>query len=370
MMTRFNLSTVLAAAALAAVLQPTGLHAEHKLLVAEFPATSHQGYLGVALHDVSDDRAAQLKLKDARGVEVTMLDHDGPACKAGVREHDVILQLNGQDVASEEQLRRMLRETPAGRKADLLLSRDGEQMKLQVVLGDRATSVSENLGQMPDLGRDLDRQLATVANGLRNMPIPDGDPFLGGDFEVFEGNDLPAGKMFFFASSGGAQVEALGPQLAKYFGAGDGKGLLVKAVQPDTAAAKAGLKAGDVIVKAAGKPIATRTDWEQTLRANTGKQLDVELLRDKHQQKLTMTVAANTQGSLLPQDWPTLEKQLHAQLEAQQWQQQLANVRAEAEKAAAEWKQQQPQIEEQLRKAAEQASHAAQEHGLQFHTMD
>ena len=73
-------------------------------------------YLGVDTRDVTPDRLAPLHLKDERGVEVTMVDQDAPAGKAGLKEQDVILTLNGTDVQSVEQLRRMIRETPPGRE--------------------------------------------------------------------------------------------------------------------------------------------------------------------------------------------------------------------------------------------------------------
>ena len=78
----------------------------------EFGPTS---YLGVDITDVSADRLSVLKPKEERGVEVTMVDQDAPAGKAGVKEHDVILTVNGTKVESVEQLRRMIREIPSGR---------------------------------------------------------------------------------------------------------------------------------------------------------------------------------------------------------------------------------------------------------------
>jgi serine protease Do len=72
-------------------------------------------HLGVSDCDVSTDRLGALKLKEEKGVEVTMVDQDAPAGKAGIKEHDVILSMNGTSIESHVQLKRMIRETPPGR---------------------------------------------------------------------------------------------------------------------------------------------------------------------------------------------------------------------------------------------------------------
>jgi hypothetical protein len=362
---------------------------------------------------VGDDRVAALKLKDARGVEVVALDHDGPAAKVGFREHDVILQMNGQDVASEEQLRRMLRETPAGRKADFVLSRDGQAVNVQVVLGEHPHMEQAGL---PDL-QDLNANLAEMKNNLGNIAIPDGAEVMSDNMDLFNGSDVPPGKLFFFGNPSGAQVESMGPQLAKFFGAKDGVGVLVKEVMPDTPAAKAGLKAGDVVVRVNGAAIANHTAWDRVLRDSRGKSVAVEILRDKRPQKLTLAVAGRTQGSLVPQsfefempDVSQLEAQVdpramaevqkamaeaQAQMSAPEFQQQMEQARVEAEKAAAEWtaegpalkaeiakaqaeaqkaanewKTQQPEVEKQLREAAEKAKQAAEQMRQKLAPMD
>src|SRR5437016_13868371 len=94
-------------------------------------------YLGVDISDITSDRVSALKLKDEHGVEVTMVDQDAPAGKAGIREHDVILTLNGTQVESVEQLRRMIREIPPGRVVTLGISRDGQPMRIKGQLHDR-----------------------------------------------------------------------------------------------------------------------------------------------------------------------------------------------------------------------------------------
>src|SRR5712664_1656505 len=99
-------------------------------------------YLGVDVSDVTTERLSALKLKDEKGVEVTMVDQDAPAGKAGIKEHDVILTMNGTAIESKSQLQRMIHETPAGRVVSLGLSRDGQPMTIKVQLADRRNEFS------------------------------------------------------------------------------------------------------------------------------------------------------------------------------------------------------------------------------------
>ncbi len=94
-------------------------------------------YLGVDTRDITADRLGDLKLKEEHGVEVTLVDQDAPAGKAGLKEHDVILTINGNQVESVEQLRRMIHEIPPGRVVNLGISRDGQPMTLKAQLADR-----------------------------------------------------------------------------------------------------------------------------------------------------------------------------------------------------------------------------------------
>jgi len=277
------LNNLILAIAMSSQLAATAPAQPERIVIAvpELPSSSH-AYLGVGLRDVTDDRVAELKLKDSRGVEVIALDHDGPAAKVGMREHDVILQMNGQEIASAEQLHRIMRETPAGRKAEFVLSREGQQMNMEVVLGDRQMSEHAALGELPE----LNLQLHNMANGMSILP----------DIDVDLG-DIPMGMGAANAVRVGAQVESLGPQLARYFGAKDGVGVLVKEVRPDSPAAKAGLKAGDVIVRAAGQPVSGRVEWDRILRDHSGAQVSVEVLREKREQKLMLAVAKRDQSS-------------------------------------------------------------------------
>src|SRR6202049_2811650 len=93
-------------------------------------------YLGVDISDVTTERLSALKLKEEKGVEVTMVDQDAPAGKAGIKEHDVILTMNGTAIESGAQLRRMIHEMPPGRIVTFGLSREGQPVSVKVQLAD------------------------------------------------------------------------------------------------------------------------------------------------------------------------------------------------------------------------------------------
>jgi serine protease Do len=262
-------------------------------------AHSSQGYLGVELHDIDNDRATSLKLKDIHGAEIVTVDHDGPANKAGLKPHDVILEMNGQRVEGVEQLKRLLHETPAGHTVHFVVSRNGQQKEISVELADRSKVEAEAWSKhfsVPD---------------PEEVPLPDGflapstsHGFGNGFFGVFTGNSLYVG----------AEVDAISTQLANYFGVTDGSGLLVKSVDENSPAAAAGLKAGDVITRVNNERMASRSDWFKALHSNRGKQVQLTVMRDKKEQKLTMQAGEPRKKSEL--DWPCVlpDPQLKAEL--------------------------------------------------------
>src|SRR5450631_4089976 len=118
-------------------------------------ASTHgpQGYLGVSLRDISPEQFATLKLKEARGAEIVLVDHDAPAGKAGLREHDVVLQMNGQAIEGRDQIRRMLHDSPPGKTITLIISRDGQ-----------TTSITTQMATQEEVERQASEQ---------HLPVPD-----------------------------------------------------------------------------------------------------------------------------------------------------------------------------------------------------
>ena len=242
--------------------------------------SSSQGYLGVDVVDVDKEKAQALKLKEVRGAVITLIDHDAPAGKVGLKVNDVVLQLNGQPVEGAEQLRRMLREIPAGRKVSLEISRDGNVQTLAVELANRRVIEHEawnNIGTGGDI----------FGTGPGMGFMSDGDsPQTGGFHMPFFGSSLNVGAL----------VEPLTSQMAEYLGVGGG--VLVKQVAHKSEADAAGLKAFDVILKVGSDAIATMADWERALHSNVGKSVQVTILRDKKQQTLILQVDSKRHGML------------------------------------------------------------------------
>jgi serine protease Do len=242
-------------------------------------AGSNSGYLGVDLRDVSQDQLNMLKLKEPRGAEIVLVDHDAPAGKAGLREHDVVLQMNGQAISTKEQISRMLRECAPGRMITLLISRDGQQMTVSAQMSSHEEVDREAWAHhvaSPELALDDNPADARPANSA-SQPSP----------QVHGGNSF-IGSILTSSSYTGAMMEKMPAQLADYFGAAGGHGLLVSSVKPNTAAALAGLHAGDVVVRANGKTVSTTSDWSKAVKNSKDKPLAVVVLRDKKEQTLTL----------------------------------------------------------------------------------
>jgi predicted metalloprotease with PDZ domain len=247
---------------------------QHFNLPGQEPAMLNQaqGYLGVGMRDVDTERASQLKLKAPTGVEIITVDHDAPACKAGIRIHDVILSANGQAIVGQAQLQRVLHDTPAGHSVSLVISRDGQQQTLNVQLADRATLEADAWSQhIPVTDPDGDATPTAAQAGT-------GGSFGNGIFSSLTANPFYTGL----------DLDNLGPQLANYFGVHDGQGLLVRRVDDNSPGAVAGLRAGDVITKVNGQVIATTNQWTHTLHQNRGKQVQLTVIRDRHEGTVDM----------------------------------------------------------------------------------
>jgi serine protease Do len=320
-------------------------------------------YLGVDITDVTTERLSALKLKDERGVEVTMVDQDAPAGKAGLKEHDVILTMNGANVDSGAQLRRMIRETPPGRTVSFGVSRDGQPVTVKVQLADRRKSVA-----WAPRGKDFKFVVPPVP------PVPPMPDF-----------DVPMSVVVVLSSMrSGLVVENITPQLCEFFGVKGGRGVLIRSVEKGSRAEKSGFRAGDVIVRVNDQSVQDTSDFSHALRSGSNNTVTVGIIRDKKEQNLTLSLPERRDsGDLIDESYEVPEIEAETQIDLgvvrdeiarmepqmqfaiQESGRMLEEVKPQIEKAQREAREeverQKPQIEKAVREAQSAAREAQRE---------
>jgi serine protease Do len=227
--------------------------------------------IGIQLSDVAADQVKSLKLSKAEGAIVESVNPDSPASTAGVRANDVVVEFDGEHVRSARHLTRLVSETPAGREVGMVVMRDGKRTELHIK-PEAGSSFGPQFGGMidPQQMRDFAEQAGRAARDLsRNIPEMAGKG--------------TRGRL-------GASVQAMPQDLAEYFGVQSG--VLVASVQKDSAAEKAGLKAGDVITAVGGHTVATPAELVSALPTGDGSQdVNLTIVRDKKELRLKATLA-------------------------------------------------------------------------------
>lgn len=224
-----------------------------------------QSWLGVQIGDVTGEKARELKLPRESGALVEDVEEESPAAKAGLQANDVILSFDGETVRSAAHLARLVQETPAGRKVSLQISRGGQTRQVEVSLEGR-----RGLRGMP--GVHMGR--------IAVPPVPPLPPMPEFDFEVY-----PSRPRL------GISADELTPQLADYFGVKQGKGILVREVVAGSAADKAGLKAGDVIVRVDEQEVGDVQGLRRALRRQgEAKEVTLAIVRDRREQSVKVTL--------------------------------------------------------------------------------
>jgi serine protease Do len=283
--------------------------------------TGSGSYLGVDIADVTGDRLSALKLKEEKGVEVNFVDPDAPAGKAGMKEHDVILSMNGTSVDSAAQLRRMIHETPAGRVVTFGISRDGQPVTLKVQLADKKKEYTQ-FSKMKDFPH------VDIPNVQFTMP------------DI----DIPSINMVVVTQSArsGLTVENITPQLGEFFGVKNGNGVLVRAVEKGSRAEKAGFRAGDIIVKINDQAVHDTSDFTHAVRSRNANSVNVGVIRDKKEQNLNLTLP-DRKDSGFYQEETSDDLNAASSYQLSELQDEIAKLRPQLELAA-----------EQARKSAEE----------------
>ncbi len=122
--------------------------------------------LGVQIRDIEKDELAKLKLPSPNGVAVVEVTKDSAAEKAGVKANDVIVQFDGENVRSTQQLTRLVRETAPARSVKMVVMRDGKRMELDVTPAGPPAPVDVLINR-DEMRRDVEREMQALRDQLR-----------------------------------------------------------------------------------------------------------------------------------------------------------------------------------------------------------
>jgi serine protease Do len=225
--------------------------------------------IGVSVRDLDDGDAKSIK-GATTGVVVDDVSTDSPAEKAGIRKGDVFVEFDGERVRSVRQFMRLVQETPAGRTVQAAVMREGQRTTVSITPREGNARFSfDGSADLADWARDFSYRVAPRAPTPPTPPTPPSPP------SVWRFDDL-LGR----SSHLGISVDNISGQLAEYFGTKEG--VLVTSVTDNSPAAKAGLKAGDVITSVNGSSINDPADLRRRVQSLTdGDEFTIAVMRDR-----------------------------------------------------------------------------------------
>jgi serine protease Do len=233
-------------------------------------------YLGVRAEDVSKENMGRYSMREVRGVGVTEVLKDSPAEKAGLRKDDVIVGFNGEPVTSARKLNRLVAESSADQNVRLTISRGGAEQEFTATLAARKPNHMIWNGKLND---DLKMKIEKMQKDFPK--IKDGD----GNFTFAWGSNRRIG----------VSSEPLTKQLAEYFGVTEG--ILITSVNENSPAAKAGLKAGDVITAVDGEKVDSPGDVSRVINKKQDGPVTLTIVRDRATLTVTVTPEKPAPGS-------------------------------------------------------------------------
>lgn len=259
-------------------------------------------YLGVFLEEVTPERVKELGLAEERGAIVMKVVEGSPAQKSGLKENDVIVSFNSRRVDSVRELQRLMSETPAGREVPVEIVRGTSKQTLRATLTRRSLTTSLYGTGVPFNEPNWQQSEEAMKRAEELLKrYPESVDKLGKKFKNFgDYNFVNPGKLqsFFFRGARlGINAETLTEQLADYFGVKEGRGLLITEVHENTPAAKAGLKAGDVIIAIDNEKIDKMDSLINGLRKKEEGTITLKVIRNRNEQTITVNLEKREPGA-------------------------------------------------------------------------
>jgi S1-C subfamily serine protease len=238
---------------------------DSRVIVRSFGSAS----IGVSIRDVTGEDAVKAKMAQPSGVYVESVVEGSPASRAGLQAGDVVVDFDGERVRSASHFTRLVQESVPNRQVSVVVVRGTSKQTLSVV---------PETGAFNILSNDARRR-------LQDLQLPR-DLNLRFDAEALRRGATATGRNL------GVTVSPLSEQLASHFGVQ--QGVLVSSVAANSAAAAAGIRAGDVITAVNGQNISTSADITRALRETSGDNVEIAVTRDRKSLSLKATLPART----------------------------------------------------------------------------
>lgn len=254
-------------------------------------------FLGVHAEDINKENSGRYGLREVRGVGITSVVKDSPAERAGLKKDDVIVRFDGENVTSVRKLNRLVSEVAPDQTVRLGISRQGADQEVDVTIGKREGNMNAMRGMEGDFGPFADKFRIEGPEGLKTWKGLK-------NLKDWENSDSDQeGFVLAFGNSRriGISTTQLTKQLADYFGVPDGKGVLVSSVAVDSPAAKAGIKAGDVITALDGEKLEGAGDLSRALNKKKEGDVTLTVIRNKSQRTITVTPKGGKTGVMQPE---------------------------------------------------------------------
>lgn len=277
-----------------------------------------RGWLGLSFTEDENGR-----------VEVVEVEPQSPANLAGLKEGDVILELEGKEVKSGPMLTSEIRRRKPGASVNLKVERSGKVLEIKAKLGERPVEEDRR-----ELARRFPRLFPETPQLPGITPEKPGVPDLRRKFRDFWRWE----KRKYI----GVYLEELNRELSEHFGLKEGVGLLVSGFSDDSPAKKAGLKVGDVIFRVDGKKVERIGELSDIIAdRKKGEKIKVEFMRDKKAASLEVEVAEEESRNFIPGgEWDEYLDSLRSyeglQKQMKEWQDQNAGKLLEQSRRLAE----------------------------------
>lgn len=238
-----------------------------------------RGWLGVYIEENEDGE-----------VEIIDVDKESPAELAKLKRGDIVLEIEGKELKNPEMLVYEIRKRKPGENVTLKIERDGKAMDVKVRLGERAEK---------DVMEELIYKFPRLFPPKPPKPPKPLEPPKPSEPRVFRWGW--EGRKYI-----GVYLNELNRELSEHFGVKEGRGLMVSKLGEDSPAGKAGLKVGDVIIKADGVRVETQRDLSELIQdKEKGDKIKIEFLRDKKERSVEIEIEEEVGGRafFFSDDW-------------------------------------------------------------------